>query len=566
MPPLLLLLLALGLAAADVQISGDLSRPSTIVPNVWDTLTVWDAVGSLSTPAPADIGTRYPFLRYAQLFTATGGCYRGFPNCGNDRDLFVDPAAGLKSGVNASRLFAPLRNILAAGWTPHIVTGNVPIALSAKPLIGAFGVNSQPPADLGDYRTYIAAIAAQLRDEFTLPVVAQWRWGVFTEYNNQDWLVGDGASYADIYDYTVCGLADALGEANVNIGVHACVQCQGSPNWDPLQFLQHAATGKSACTGGPVHLNWTGNSFYEHTTGEPGDLSWWPAQGASVLTRARELGLPADRFGIDEGRILWGPEGSAFALTTRAVGDAYQASFDALMFKLVVSSGAPQGYLSRWGVNADTSVFQTQDRTVDNVATNVARLCYSMAGSAFVATTNTTTTTTTADANPVASSMVDAVVGVRSSSEEASSLQRISVLLFHHFPLLNDSGVAPVPVHVQLCGTQAPSRPALPANITRVDDEHANFFPLWVEAWNKANLSHANGDFSDGWSAWSDNMPLSSSRAVSTFQSVLPSLQAAAELVTENFDGASTDAQGCLTFSVVMPPHSVALVDVFFSQ
>lgn len=75
------------------------------------------------------------------------------------RDLFNDNSVGMSSGVNVTRLVAPLRNILSAGLTPHIVTGNIPIALSTAPHIGAFGFNNQPPRDMDEYRRYIAAVA-----------------------------------------------------------------------------------------------------------------------------------------------------------------------------------------------------------------------------------------------------------------------------------------------------------------------------------------------------------------------------------------------------------------------
>ena len=49
--------------------------------------------------------------------------------CHETRDLLNDPAAGLSSGVNVTRLLRPLRAIVSAGFTPHIVTGNVPVAM-----------------------------------------------------------------------------------------------------------------------------------------------------------------------------------------------------------------------------------------------------------------------------------------------------------------------------------------------------------------------------------------------------------------------------------------------------
>lgn len=118
------------------------------------------------------------------------------------------------------------------------------------------------------------------------------------------------STYFELYDATVCGLVDALGDPKfVDIGVHGCTACarQKKASWDPKLFLQHAASGRSWCSlssptpaaaseiesprpplqpspwaprargtaanaAGSVHLNFTGNSFYELSPGHPGDL------------------------------------------------------------------------------------------------------------------------------------------------------------------------------------------------------------------------------------------------------------------------------------------------------
>ena len=70
----------------------------------------------------------------------------------------------------------------------------------------------------------MAGVAGALAAEFGLAEVATWRWGVFTEYNNQDWLRASAAQIADLYDFTVCGLERALGSAAlVDVGVHAAL-------------------------------------------------------------------------------------------------------------------------------------------------------------------------------------------------------------------------------------------------------------------------------------------------------------------------------------------------------
>ena len=508
-----------------------------------------------------------------RLFTATGGCYVGYGACASTRDLFNDPARGMASGVNASALFPPLRAILAAGLKPHLVTGSVPIALSLQPpVLGGFGFNSQPPADMAEYRRYIAQVAAQLAAEFSLAEVATWRWGVFTEYNNPDWLRSNASVFADVFDYTACGLVDGLGApAAVDLGVHACTQCRGGGAWDALAFLQHAASGTSACSGQRPHLNWTGNSFYESAPGAPGDLSWFAPQALPVLQAARALGLPARRFGIDEGRLLYGPEGPAYALTTRAVGAAYQGSWDALLFKLLAGTGAPEAYYSRWGLGFQPDVFADPAGSADSVATNVARLTYALAGLPRVPTANASAGGGGGGGGACsASSIVDGVVALDSSARGGGGGGwRVLALLFHHHPWLNasdaGSGCSGAAVRVALCGAPAASagRAVPGATATRVGAAAANAWPAWAAAAAAANLSHASGDYRAGWSAASDCPPLASARALAALARALPGMQAAAALAAAPLaGGAAVGADACLRFDVALAPHEVALVEL----
>jgi hypothetical protein len=553
-------------AASAIELTGSLTNTAPPIPNWASTLTSWDPQ-SFNHAAPADFSSRFPFLKYVELFTATGGCYKGYPGCSGDRDLFNDPAMGMPSGVNASRLFPPLWHLVDAGLTPHLVTGNVPIALSQSPFIGGFGFNSKPPSDLSTYRDYIRQVAEQLVKEFGVDRVKSWRWGVYTEYNNQDWLIGNASSFASLFDYTACGLVDALGSPSlVDLGAHGCVQCGGA--WAPLEFLQHAAQGTSACSGGSVHLNFTTNSYYEHTVGDPGDGSWWADQGGEILSQARALGLPTQRYGIDEGRLLWGPEGPSYGLTTRAVGPAYQGSWDALFFDQLVLTGVPDAYYSRWGLTFYPDHFAEASSTVDSVATNVARLTHALAGMPRVPTTLAPAAGAAGAAGaapPPPASAVGAVVGVDASASSASSWV-VRVLAYHHHPWLNATSVpiAPQTLQVTLCGAppgavgKAPS-----ASATRVGQLSANAWPAWATAASAANLSFAAGDYNEGWSALSDTPPLRSARALGALAAALPEMQAAARLLPGPLPGgASVGADACLRFTLELPPHEVALVEI----
>ena len=100
-----------------VTITGHIDDAGSPAPNVFSTLTSWSPE-TYASPAPAGLSDIYPFLKYIELFTATGGCFVGFPGCAVTRDLLNDPARGLASGINVTNLLPPLRNIVAAGFKP----------------------------------------------------------------------------------------------------------------------------------------------------------------------------------------------------------------------------------------------------------------------------------------------------------------------------------------------------------------------------------------------------------------------------------------------------------------
>ena len=92
---------------------------------------------------------------------------------------------------------------------------------------------------------------------------------------------------------------------------------------------------------------------------------------------------------------------------------------------------------------------------------------------------------------------------------------------------------------VRLCGLPAPAAagPVPGARVTRVGETAANFWPLWWADQRVANLSHAAGDYTKGWSAYSDQPPLASARARELFQSGLERYRHAARLVPAEVRG-----------------------------
>lgn len=71
------------------------------------------------------------------------------------------------------------------------------------------------------------------------------------------------------------------------------------------------------------------------------------------------------------------------------MGTGYQASWDALFFKLLATSGSPGAYYSRWNVNAapadgqvpGATLFAPEGDTVVTCAGNVATLVRQPSGS-----------------------------------------------------------------------------------------------------------------------------------------------------------------------------------------
>ena len=109
-----------------------------------------------------NISARYPFLRYVELFTSTGGCAEGFVDAdGKVCAPWLSFDAPRQNGTYSwARLLHAIDNVRAAGLTPYVVTGNVPVAMSTDARLGAFGVNTRLPRNFSAYSAYIASFAA----------------------------------------------------------------------------------------------------------------------------------------------------------------------------------------------------------------------------------------------------------------------------------------------------------------------------------------------------------------------------------------------------------------------
>ena len=107
---------------------------------VTDTINVWSPYAFDADTQPDGENDVMSFVKYIELMSATGG--------NAELDPFVDPSdRTTQTDYDFSRIIGSCRGILNLGAKQLIKLGNVPMKLSAEPLIGAFGVNVRPPED-----------------------------------------------------------------------------------------------------------------------------------------------------------------------------------------------------------------------------------------------------------------------------------------------------------------------------------------------------------------------------------------------------------------------------------
>ena len=360
--------------------------PSTIFNSI-DSFTWISDWEKLAPAAVADLNitTRYPFLKYAELFTATGGCRAGFVDAHNKTcaSYFAFDAPRLANGsYNWSRLLHAVDNVRAARLIPYIVTGNVPIQMSKDPTLGGFGVNTKLPNNLTEYSEYIQGFAAAALVRYGAAELREWKWGVLTEFNNRDWFDDGGPEgYFQLYDWTVCGLLAALSPANAmgDVGAHACSSC-GNGAWDARKLITHVTTGTNYCSKAKgSQLDFLSNSFYAMKP-----ETWSAANFHGVMQPLRDAldaaGLAHVPLGIGEGRII--AQADHTTLPSRAVGSTYQAAFDATLFKAMLDVRV--SWYSRWAVNTNGQIGSSTP-AIDSASTQTARVVLKMAGDQRVA-------------------------------------------------------------------------------------------------------------------------------------------------------------------------------------
>lgn len=494
----LFLTIAIGLAASSEKedvFSGsnkgtqsifvDLSAQSREIKNIFSDINCWDFRNDWTTRAEAQpssyFRTNYPFVRRVQFMTATGGSA--------GRDLLKDPhdRSDLKD-YDFLSLTTALHQVVREGLKPEIITGNVPLKYSTEPFIGAFGVNVRPPFDYDIYYDYIQALADTLVQEFGLPEVKTWSWGVLTEYENKDWfLAGDSTAestmkaYFKLYDYTVAALQAAIGETNLYVGAHSMTVSEGL--WDERKFVDHVAKGRNYKTGRiGTQINFLTSSFYDLRPGVPVPNNLTLEEAIMLLrTRAEADGLKDLQYGIDEGRILKGPADDSRPLTSRIVALGFQGASDARMFRVMTDLDAD--WFSTWGLTTE-GIWGG----VPSVGTHVARLGYKMAGDHRVSMI--------IKGNP--NDGKDEVGGIASINNH---LNKAHLMVYNYNSDISaTSPEAPVIVVDHITPAEGDT---VTVKQWFVDDKHGNFWPGWISDMGDRRLTSK----AFNWSKYSLEIP-----------------------------------------------------------
>ena len=324
------------------QTGGTLANPASNV-NVWSI----DGNPFVGAQASEEYNI-FEFVNYVQLMQCTGGSA--------ERDLFKDPLdRTVLDDYDFTKLIENCRGILSLGAKPMLKLGSVPMKYSTGATNDTnFSTNIYPPDDYNVYYNYIHAITEALVAEFGREEVLSWRFGVMTEYENDDWFMtpdGDpeasAVEYCKLYDYTVAALVDVLGD-EIFVGAHSMTVTEGL--WDEKIFINHVANGINYKTGEKgTRICYLSASFYDNKPGEYTTGYTLPETIAYLRKCADEAGLRDLIFGIDEGRILWGNSRGADddQLLSRTVGYTWQAAYDARLYAQMFNNGI--NYFSSWG-------------------------------------------------------------------------------------------------------------------------------------------------------------------------------------------------------------------------
>lgn len=223
-------------------------------------------------------------------------------------------------------------------------------------------------------------------------------------------------------------------------------------------------------------------------------------------------------------------------------------------------------WYSRWGVNTDGGggLFTwPHPEAVDNVATNVARLTHRLVGDTLLASTNTsaggaaTSWRGRAGSGGGEQSPPPSIVDAAVTSYAGG--RGLHALVFHHHPWLNATATVPAATAaLSVCGL--PPGGALAGQLWGpIGDSCGNFWPRWWADRARLNLTRYNS----GWSQYGESISWEDGAEEAVWaQQLAPGYQPLANLsrCVAPWAG-SADAAGCLRLPVLLPPHTVALLE-----
>jgi len=356
--------------AYNYEVAVDATNAEGILPNVVSNINVWGMGNAFHNPEITGDYNIFDFVEYVQFMTATGG------NPSHTRDLFKNPTdKSVLDDYDFTNLIENCRGVISLGAKPHIKLGNVPYKLSDGFKIIGMDANVRPPADYNQYYTYIRAIVEALVAEFGKDEVLSWHWGIYTEYENQDWFEGYGTAesaaeeFCKIYDYSVQALIDVLGKDGLYVGAHSMTVTEGM--WDERLFIKHCAEGTNWANGGKgSYITYLSASFYDSAPGIFTSGLDLPHTILHLKDAAESYGLKGLAYGVDEGRILGAAKGAQNnALCSRTTGYTYMAAYDARLYTQMINVGG--SYLSSWAY-LTKGLFEGNPSVCYHVASNIA--------------------------------------------------------------------------------------------------------------------------------------------------------------------------------------------------
>jgi len=344
------------------------------------------------------------------------------------------------------------------------------------------GASNNPPKDYAKWGELARVVTAHLVERYGRAEVLRWYFEVWNEPDIEYWH-GSVEEYIKLYDFAVAGVRSALPGARV--GGPATTSPRNDHAYSFLKtFLQHAATGKSAVSGGPVPLDFI--TF--HAKGQP------IIEDGSVT-----MGISRELVDVDRGFALVAsfpkfaklpiilseadPEGCAACSAKTNPANSYRngtlyPAYTAAAYKRLFEL-ADKYKVNLLGMLSWSFEFEGRDyfegfrslatNGIDKPALNVFRMFGLMSGTRVAATSTSEVPMETMLGTGVrASPDVDAMATTTASEA--------TVLLWNYHDSASTGDPATVTLHID--GLPATAHRALLQHY-RIDETHSNAYTVW---------------------------------------------------------------------------------------